>query len=83
MINLNPDLEAAMAAPRVESVVTTLLQIIAAALAIILVAAHQAPGETWLAPTFMGFLAALLVDQGRAALVPRLRRAIRGECPQP
>ena len=72
-----------MAAPRMESVVTTLLQIIAAALAILLVAAHQAPGEGWLAPAFMGFLAALLVDQGRAALVARLRRVIRAECPQP
>ncbi len=72
-----------MAAPRMESVVTILLQTIVAALAIILVAAHQAPGETWLAPAFMGFLAALLVDQGRAAVVPRLRRVIRAECPQP
>jgi len=70
-----------MAAPRMESIVTYLLQIIAAALAIIFVAAHQAPGESWLAPVFMGFLAALLVDQGRAVVAPRLRlsRATRAE----
>jgi hypothetical protein len=62
-----------MAAPRMESIVTTLLQIVAAALAIVFVAAHQAPGESWLAPVFMGFLAALLVDQGRAVIAPRVR----------
>jgi hypothetical protein len=73
-----------MAARRLESIVTYLLQIIAAALATSLVAAHQAPGESWLAPLFMGFLAALLVDQGRAVLAPRRRsRATRAECPLP
>jgi hypothetical protein len=73
-----------------ESIVTTLLQIIAAALAILFVAAHQAPGESWVAPVFMGFLAALLVDQGRAVLAPRLRqrrgartRPTQAECPLP
>jgi hypothetical protein len=60
-----------------ERVVTVLLQIIAAALAIVFVAAHQAPGESWLAPVFMGFLAALLIDQGRAVVMPRLRLARR------
>jgi len=77
-----------MATPRMERVVTVILQIIAAALAIVLVAAHQAPGESWLAPIFMGFLAALLIDQGRAVVMPRLRlarrrRSIPAECPRP
>jgi hypothetical protein len=74
-----------MAAPRMESIVTTLLQIVAAVLAILFVAAHQAPGESWLAPVFMGFLAAVLVDQGRAVIAPRirLRRATRAESPLP
>jgi hypothetical protein len=63
-----------MAAPRMETIVTCLLQIVAAALAITLVAAHQAPGESWLAPVFMGFLAAVMVDQGRAVWAPRIRQ---------
>jgi len=73
-----------MAAPRMESIVTALLQIVAAALAILFVAAHQAPGESWLAPAFMGFLAALLVDQGHAVVAPRIRsrRPIRAESPR-
>jgi hypothetical protein len=71
-----------------ERVVTVVLQIVAAILAIILMAGHQAPGESWLAPAFMGFLAALLIDQGRAVLLPRLRlarrrRSIPAEYPRP
>jgi hypothetical protein len=68
-----------------EAVMIYLLQIGAAALAMVLVAGHQAPGEGWLAPAFMGVLAALLVDQAwalRRRAAPRAD-ATRAECPLP
>ena len=70
-----------MAAPRMEVIVTRLLAIVAAALTMLFVAAHQAPGESWTAPAFIGFLAALLVDQAFASRA--LRRAIPAESPRP
>jgi hypothetical protein len=66
-----------MSASRAERIVTVLLEIAGAGLAAGLVATHQAPGESWLAPAFMGLIAAVLVHQAREAGLLRLVRLTR------
>ena len=68
---------------RGETVMAFLVALGAAALAMVLIAGHQAPGEGWPAPLFIGFLTALLVDQARATRALRGRAATPAECRRP